>query len=90
MGLLFLSTLAYLPLSTAVILDLIAPARRVISTCDGSDPPDPEARLHARHRLGLGIALIACLTLVQCVVFAHAMHELGVTVSSLCPAVLLT
>ncbi|HET7313379.1 MAG TPA: hypothetical protein VFJ08_03390 [Salinisphaera sp.] len=74
MGLLFLSTLAYLPLIVAIFLNLIMPARRELAVDAGPAPLDAEISRRAQRQICLGVGLIVCLTIGQCTVLFYFLH----------------
>lgn len=76
MGLLLLTTIAYLPLVAVVVLNLIMPAQRVLGAAAQQRAPDQDARRGALRRTFFGVGLLACLTLGQCGVLAYALYNL--------------
>ncbi|AWN15230.1 hypothetical protein [Salinisphaera sp. LB1] len=74
MGLLLLSTIAYLPLVAVVLLNLIVPARRVLLAKAYQGLPDEEASRDASRQTRVGIALLVCLTLAQCCALVYSLQ----------------
>lgn len=76
MGLLLLTTIAYLPLVAVVVLNLIMPAQRELEAAAHQRAPDEDASRDALRRTFFGVGLLACLTLGQCGVLAYSVYNL--------------
>lgn len=82
MGLLLLSTIAYLPLVGVVLLNIIAPARRILAADSAYGTADTDASRKAARQRVLGIGLIAGLTLAQCGALLYSVHALDLAVAT--------
>ncbi|WP_156962559.1 hypothetical protein [Salinisphaera hydrothermalis] len=78
LGLLLLSTIAYLPLVAVVVLNLLLPAQRVFQTHARDGVFDEDASRNARRRTLFGAGLLAGLTLAQCGALAYSIHNMNV------------
>lgn len=75
MGLLLLSTIAYLPLVATVVLNIIVPARRRLASEQARGSSDVDASRVAGRQTLVGVSLIFFLTLGQGGVMAYSLHD---------------
>lgn len=77
---LLLSTIAYLPLASVILLNLIVPARRVLHVQAYQDSPDADASRDASRQTRVGIALLVCLTVGLCGVLVYSVQHMKLAV----------
>lgn len=85
LGLLLLSTIAYLPLVGVVLLNMIVPARRVLHADARQGVSDADASREASRQVLLGIGLIVGLTLGQCGALLYSVHDMTLAASAGAP-----